>query len=90
MIATDYRLSTEMNATLARYQMRALVVGVIGLIACVAGLVLAPDHFFRGWLVGFVYCFGLALGSTAVLMLHHLSGGAWGLVIRRPPRAPCR
>lgn len=90
MIATDYRLSTEMNATLARYQMRALVVGVIGLIACVAGLVLAPDHFFRGWLVGFVYCFGLALGSTAVLMLHHLSGGAWGLVIRRPLEAASR
>lgn len=90
MIATDYRLSTEMNATLARYQMRALVVGVIGLIGCVAGLVLAPDHFFRGWLVGFVYCFGLALGSTAVLMLHHLSGGAWGLVIRRPLEAASR
>ena len=90
MIATDYTLAPEMNATLARHQMRALVAGVIGLIASAAGLLLAPDHFFRGWLVGFVFWFGLALGATALLMLQYLTGGAWGMVIRRPLEAASR
>ena len=90
MIATDYTLAPEMNATLARHQMRALVAGVIGLIASAAGLLLAPDHFFRGWLVGFVFWFGVALGATALLMLQYLTGGAWGMVIRRPLEAASR
>jgi hypothetical protein len=34
--------------------------------------------------------FGIALGSMALLMVQHLSGGAWGLVIRRPLEAAVR
>lgn len=87
MIATSYALSAETDATLARYQMRSLVIGVIGLIVCAAGAALAPEHFFRGWLVGFLFWFCMALGSTALLMLQYLTGGAWGTVIRRPLEA---
>ena len=41
------------------------------------------DQFFRSWLVGFLFCLSLSLGSLALLMLQHLSGGQWGLVSRR-------
>ncbi len=88
--ANSYSLSTEADATLARLQTRSLVVGIVGLVACAAGLVLSPDHFFRGWLVGFVFWFCMTLGSTALLMVQYLTGGAWGMVIRRPLEASSR
>jgi hypothetical protein len=42
-----------------------------------------PVQFFRSYLVAYVFWTGIAVGSLAIMMLHHLSGGAWGLVIRR-------
>jgi hypothetical protein len=68
---------------LARLQSRALLVGAAGLIAGGAGALTNPDQFFRSWLIGFLFCLGLAIGSLALLMLQHLSGGKWGLVSRR-------
>ena len=75
---------------LARLQQRALIVGVLGLAAAVLGAFVDPDQFFRSWLVGFLLCLGLALGSLALLMLQHMSGGQWGLVGRRVFEAASR
>ncbi len=75
---------------LARLQQRALIVGVIGLLAGVAGALMNPDQFFRSWLVGFLVCLGLTMGSLALLMLQHLSGGQWGLMGRRVFEAASR
>ncbi|MGH9903489.1 MAG: hypothetical protein ACRD68_16905, partial [Pyrinomonadaceae bacterium] len=63
----------------------ALVVGVVALVgsALVAFLFGGPVQFFRAYLVGYLFWTGIAVGSLAIVMLHHLSGGAWGLVIRR-------
>jgi hypothetical protein len=68
---------------LASLQQRGLIVGVIGLVAGVAGAALSFEQFVHSWLVGFLFCLGLTLGSLALLMLQHLSGGQWGLVSRR-------
>ena len=43
-----------------------------------------PAHFFPAYLVGFLFWVGIALGCIGLTMLHHLVGGSWGLVIRRP------
>ena len=59
---------------------------VIGLIFAAISLVLAfirPDQFFRAYLLGYMCWLGVALGSMAILMIRHLTGGGWGLVIRR-------
>jgi hypothetical protein len=61
---------------------RALVAGVVGLAGCAAGYVLDPGNFFRAWLVGYLLFLGITLGSLALVMIQHLSGGAWG-VFRR-------
>ena len=68
---------------LASLQQRGLIVGVIGLVAGAAGAALSFEQFVHSWLVGFLFCLGLTLGSLALLMLQHLSGGQWGLVSRR-------
>ena len=68
---------------LARLQQRALIVGVVALLAGAVGAVMNVDQFFRSWLIGFLFCLSLSLGSLALLMLQHLSGGQWGMVGRR-------
>jgi hypothetical protein len=68
---------------LARLQQRALVVGAVALVAGLAGALISPDQFFRSWMIGFLFCLGLTMGSLGLLMLQHLTGGEWGLVGRR-------
>jgi hypothetical protein len=77
-------------SSLAKLQSSALLAGFLGLIASLYGLYSSPDYFFRAYLVGWVFCVGIALGSLSLAMLHHLSGGAWGLVVRRQLEAATR
>jgi hypothetical protein len=69
---------------LERFQRPALLVGVAALAICVVGAFFAPSQFFRSYLWAFLFWAGIALGCLAVAMLHHVTGGAWGLPIRRP------
>jgi len=62
---------------------RSLVIGVIFSIAAAIGAFLQPDVFIRGYLLSFMAWLGVTLGSMAILMLRHLTGGGWGMVIRR-------
>jgi len=65
------------------FQRRALVVGIAGVAICVLGAFFNSEQFFRSYLLAYVFWVGIALGCFAILMLQHMSGGAWGLVIRR-------
>ncbi|MGH7899257.1 MAG: hypothetical protein ACREQQ_14980, partial [Candidatus Binatia bacterium] len=67
-----------------------LIVGAIGIVVCVLGAILDPDQFFRSYLMAYLFWFGLALGGLPLIMLHHMVGGAWGLVIRRTLEAATR
>jgi hypothetical protein len=69
---------------LERFQRPALFVGVAALAACAVGGFFAPAQFFHSYLFAFLFWAGIALGCMAVAMLHHVTGGAWGLPIRRP------
>src|SRR5579872_567360 len=62
---------------------RSLIVGVFFGIASVVLAFRQPDEFYRGYLLGFMCWLGVALGSMAILMIRHLTGGGWGMVIRR-------
>ena len=46
-----------------------------------------PRDFFPAYLVAYFFFVGLGVGSLAALLLHHLVGGEWGFVIRRPLEA---
>ena len=48
------------------------------------------NHLLRAYLMGYMTCFGFAGGGLVVLMLQHVSGGKWGLLLRRPLEAMTR
>jgi len=72
-----------LHATLDRVRTRSLLVGAVALLVCVAAAWRAPDRFYQAYLPAYLLWASIALGSLALLMLHHLTGGAWGFVIRR-------
>jgi hypothetical protein len=47
-------------------------------------------HILRAYLLGFMCCFAYAGGGMAMLMLQYVSGGKWGLLLRRPLEAMTR
>jgi hypothetical protein len=69
---------------------RALVIGAGALVLCAIGFFVNRDQFFRAWLIGYMLWLGIALGSMGLMMIHHLSGGAWGMVVRRVWEASSR
>jgi hypothetical protein len=72
-----------MPAAVDRLRSRALVAAGIGVAAMIAAAFLDTENFFQGYLVGFMFWSGVSLGCLALMMIHHLSGGQWGLVTRR-------
>jgi hypothetical protein len=88
-MATHAVTPTDVPAV-ARLQNQGLILGVIGLVAAAVGFAIDRDQFFQSWLIGFLFCLGLSIGSLALLMLQHLSGGQWGLVGRRVFEASAR
>ena len=74
----------------SRLQSRALIVGVVGLVVLLIALFIDRQLFFQTYLIGFTFWAGIAVGSLALLMLQHLTGGGWGLVIRRVLEASTR
>jgi hypothetical protein len=82
-MATQAAISLEPDHVLRRARPKALVAGLAALALCALGALFDPQQFFRSYLVGFLFWFGIALGCLAVLMIHHVAGGAWGAVTRR-------
>jgi len=70
-------------APLARWRKRALMIGVVAGILSLIGVFVSPDEFLRAYLMGFMVCLGLTLGSVAWLMTGHLTGGNWWMIGRR-------
>lgn len=77
-------------AEVGLFQKRTLIVGVVSLVLLAVGAFLNRQQFFHSYLVAYLFWVGIALGSLALLMLQHLTGGHWGLVIRRVLEAATR
>jgi hypothetical protein len=86
MSAQEYKAPDSVG----RLEKRALVVGVLGLLVSIVGWITKPEDFFRSYLVAFLLVLGLSLGSLGLLMLQHLTGGHWGILIRRPLESATR
>ncbi len=74
------------------WKTRALVTGLV-FSAIAAALAVADksiDHVLRAWLLGLMLTFGFAVGGLALLMVQYVTGGKWGLLLRRPLEAMSR
>ena len=69
---------------------RALIAGVVFSVILIVGAFINRAQFFHAYLVGYTFWIGITVGSLALLMLQHLTGGAWGVVIRRVLEAATR
>ena len=77
--------------SLSGLQSKAMMAAIAGAVLAAVGFAMSGlDRFYEAYLVAWVYWTGVGLGSLALLMVHHLSGGAWGVVIRRILEAAAR
>lgn len=81
-----YQTPSEIN----RFRTLALGIGGIALIIWAVGAYFNTEQALRSWLLGFIFWGGIGMGSIGVLMLQYLTGGAWGVVIRRVLEAGTR
>lgn len=77
------QLDLTAPAVVKKIYQRSLIVGVVFAIASLILAIMTPDQFYRGYLLGFMCWLGVSLGSMAIVMIRHLTGGGWGMVIRR-------
>ena len=75
--------SETLRPQMDRVQRRALVVGVSALAFSLIGLSRNAAHFWQSYLFGYIFWAGLALGCLGIFLLHNVTGGNWGVVIRR-------
>jgi hypothetical protein len=90
MSAQDFTFSPQLGRGLERVRRRSMLVGIAALLLCIFGALFQRDQFFRSYLFSYLFYLGLTLGCMALAMLQYLTGGAWGIVIRRIAEAATR
>ena len=71
------------SLNLERLPMRLAPIGAVLVAVCLAAGMADKGEFFRSYLVAFLFWLGITLGCLALLMVQHLTGGNWALIIRR-------
>ena len=80
----------ELIPALRDVQRRLFVAGAAGGVLSLLGWWIDPAQFFQSYLMAYMFVLGITLGCLAIGMIHQLSGGAWGVLIRRPIGAASR
>ncbi|MCL2659518.1 MAG: hypothetical protein FWD64_03250 [Acidobacteriaceae bacterium] len=72
-------------AVVAEWRRRLLKVAAVATLLSVPFLFFhgGREHLLRAYVLGFMACFGFAGGGLAMLMLQYVTGGKWGLLLRR-------
>jgi hypothetical protein len=83
MASVDYRISAELETNIKSLRTKAGALGVIGLMLTIVGAFVDKEQFFRSYLWAYMFWVGLSVGCLAWLMVQYLTGGAWGVMIRR-------
>ena len=88
-------LPATMNAPAAvqAWRMRFLLISAAFTIVSLLAFAWTHEgrhHLLRAYLMGYMTCFNFAGGGLVMLMLQYVSGGKWGLLLRRPLEAMSR
>jgi hypothetical protein len=80
-ISSDaFRLS---EATFAKVRTILMGAAAVGWLLLIAGYFADHERFFRSYLLNYVYCLTFVIGALFFVMVQHLSGATWSVVIRR-------
>jgi hypothetical protein len=77
------KLDLSTPAIIKTIGQRSLVIGGVATLIALYIAFTNPTAFFRGYLISYMDWLGVALGSMAIVMVRHMTGGGWGTVIRR-------
>ena len=61
----------------------AIMTAMAAFLPCIIGAVWNRPQFFHSWLVAWVFFTGIACGALVIVMMQSLTGGAWGVAVRR-------
>jgi hypothetical protein len=86
----DFQISDELRGDIRGWRSRSLAAGVVGTVLSAIGFFVSPFQFYHSYLWSYLFVLALTLGPLAWLLLQYLTGGAWGMVIRRPAEAALR
>jgi hypothetical protein len=86
----SFAIPPELSREMRGWRTRSLLIGGAALLLAIIGGFWNADQFYRSYLWCYMFFIGATLGATALLMLQYLTGGAWGMVIRRPCEAAAR
>lgn len=68
---------------LNRLQLLGIGAAVIGLALLAVGFFINPTQFAESYIFGFYFAMAFPLGCLGLLMVQHLTGGAWSMATRR-------
>jgi len=83
MSAPSLTANEDYQSLLQRVQKISLQVGGGAALLCVLGALLTPEQFYPAYLVGYLYWWSITLGCLSIALLQRLTGGGWGMVLRR-------
>lgn len=69
--------------SLSRARRFSTAAAIAGAIVAGVGYLAVPREMMRSYLLGYVFWLNIALGCLGLLMLQHLTGGRWGVMVRR-------
>ena len=79
-VATSFRLSED---AFTKVRNILAIVAALGWVLLIAGYFVDHERFFRSYLLNYVYCITIPIGALFFVMVQHLSGATWSVVIRR-------
>lgn len=83
-------LTSPTLTLLSLWPKRSVIIAMVALVICIVGAFFSPAQFFRAYYAAYLFFLGFPLGSLAIVMIYHLTGGAWGYLIRRIAEAQMR
>lgn len=61
----------------------ALALGILGLAGMAGSIATHSEQFYHSYLIAYLFWLGIGLGGLFIVMLHHLTGSVWSVVLRR-------
>lgn len=90
MAHRSFVLPDSVRAEFSRAGKISLIVGLAAAAVSVVSGFFGWLDFFQAYLASWLLWLGVALGSLVLVALQYLTGGAWGILIRRPAEAAAR